>query len=155
VHKSAIHCFIKYSKISIKEVETDMSELTKEAFEEMLGFGDLRGQPDRKESAMCECPDPNCGSSLAYPFEWEEVKDEYDDKWWVLRRCPDCETFDEGIYTQDQVDAYDDSLDRGTERLISGVKWLTRNLMSQEVEHFAAALQQDAVLPEDIGRIYP
>jgi hypothetical protein len=47
------------------------------------------------------------------------------------------------------VDAFDEALDRGTEALASDYEQLVRANMGEEIERFVAALDADAVLPED------
>jgi hypothetical protein len=90
------------------------------------------------------CPD--CDRGLVYPVEWEEVSPTH---WEVLLRCPNCEWTDLGIYAQENVDRFDDELDRGTEALTRDLKRLTEANMEEEIERFVDALRADAILPED------
>ena len=55
----------------------------------------------------------DCDSELVYPVEWDEARR---DAWRVTLRCPECETFRDGVFAQDTVDAFDEELDAGTER---------------------------------------
>ena len=64
-------------------------------------------------------------------------------------RCPDCETVREGVFAQDTVDAFDERLDVGTDVLTADLRRLTRANMAEEIDRFVAALQADAILPED------
>ncbi len=87
-----------------------------------------------------------CASHLAYPTAWEEADD---DHWSVTIRCPECETFREGVFSQSAVEAFDEELDAGTDALMADYRRLMRANMAEEVERFAAALDVGAVLPED------
>lgn len=89
---------------------------------------------------------PNCESELVYPVEWEEAGP---NGWKVTRRCPDCEWFDTDVFSHDQVDDFDDALDRGTESLVRGLRLLMRANMAEEIEVFVKALAADAIVPDD------
>ena len=90
------------------------------------------------------CPD--CDAHLVYPVEWEEHDAIH---WEVSLRCPNCEWHGVDLYAQDVVDRFDEELDRGTEALVRDLKRLTRANMEDEIERFRAALEADAILPED------
>ena len=64
-------------------------------------------------------------------------------------RCPECETFREGVFSQHAVEAFDEELDAGTDALTADYRRLMRANMAEEVDRFAGALQAEAVLPED------
>jgi hypothetical protein len=87
-----------------------------------------------------------CASDLVYPSEWEEAGPE---NWRVSLRCPNCEWTATGIFSQDCVDTFDERLDEGTEQLVSDLKQLMHANMSEEIERFVAALEAEALLPED------
>jgi hypothetical protein len=87
-----------------------------------------------------------CSSDLVYPVEWEECASE---NWRVLLRCPNCEVRRDGIFSQRTVDAFDAALDDGTEVLARAHISVTRSNMAEELERFVAALDADAILPED------
>ena len=97
---------------------------------------------DEQELHLCV----HCDSSLVYPVEWDEVTGE---AWRVTLRCPECETFREGVFSQDSVDAFDEELDAGCEMLTSDLRRLARANMAEDTDRFAAALQAGAILPED------
>jgi hypothetical protein len=90
------------------------------------------------------CPD--CTSELVYPTHWEEAGPE---NWRVSLRCPNCEWEATGIFTQDVVDHFDERLDEGTEHVVADLKQLMHANMSEEIERFVAALEAEALLPED------
>jgi hypothetical protein len=87
-----------------------------------------------------------CDSGLVYPVQWEEAGPE---NWSVLLHCPNCDVFREGIFTQDNVELFDEELDRGADALARDYKRLMRANMADEIERFVGALEADAILPED------
>jgi hypothetical protein len=87
-----------------------------------------------------------CDSELVYPVQWEEAGPE---NWSVLLHCPNCDVFREGVFTQDNVELFDEELDRGADALARDYKRLMRANMADEIERFAGALEADAILPED------
>jgi hypothetical protein len=89
---------------------------------------------------------PECASELVYPIHWEEAGPE---NWRVSLRCPNCEWEATGIFTQDVVDHFDERLDEGTEQVVSDLRQLMHANMSDEIERFVAALEAEALLPED------
>lgn len=89
---------------------------------------------------------PNCSSDLVQPVEWEPVSD---DAWAVLLRCPECEVFQAGVFSQAEVDTYDEELDRGEALLRVAYMQLATENMATEIDAFAGALHAGAILPED------
>lgn len=89
---------------------------------------------------------PACDSNLVHPTEWDQAGNE---RWQVQLRCPDCEWTGGGIYTQDEVDAYDRELDEAAEAIFEDLRHLIRSNMEEEVDRFAAALAANQILPED------
>ena len=72
------------------------------------------------------------------------------DDWEVLLRCPNCEWSELGVYDQATVDRFDGKMpDNGTEVLVRDLRRLVQANMEDEAERFAAALNADAILPED------
>jgi hypothetical protein len=110
-------------------------------------YFDSRGEETALPSVHHElhvCQD--CSSELVYPTAWEEAGPEY---WRVTLRCPNCEWVTRGVFPQDLVDRFDTRLDEGTEEMMADLNRLLRANMSEEIESFVAALEVDAVLPED------
>jgi hypothetical protein len=87
-----------------------------------------------------------CSSDLVYPVEWDESGTE---NWSVLLHCPNCDVYREGIFTQDNVELFDEELDRGADALARDYKRLMRANMADEIERFVGALDAGAILPED------
>jgi hypothetical protein len=87
-----------------------------------------------------------CDSGLVYPVEWQEAGPE---NWAVLLECPNCHVCREGVFTQETVELFDEELDRGADALARDYKRLMRANMSDEIDRFGAALEANAILPED------
>jgi hypothetical protein len=101
-------------------------------------------QPQRTERELHLCDD--CGSDLVYPTTWEEADERH---WQVSLRCPNCEHFEQGIYSQDECDRFDDHLEAGTDALTRDFKRLMAANMAEEIDRFVAALDADAIQPMD------
>jgi hypothetical protein len=89
---------------------------------------------------------PECDRDLVYPVDWEEASVSH---WEVELRCPNCEWNEVGTYDQATVDRFDERLDAGTEALVKDLRRLVQANMEAEAERFAAALDANAILPED------
>jgi len=89
---------------------------------------------------------PECDRDLVYPVDWEEASVTH---WEVELRCPNCEWNEVGTFDQATVDRFDEHLDHGTEALVTDLRRLVQANMEAEAELFAAALNADAILPED------
>src|SRR3954453_20344784 len=89
---------------------------------------------------------PECDRDLVYPVDWEEASTTH---WAVELRCPNCEWSEVGTFDQATVDRFDEQLDQGTEPLVKDLRRLMQANMEAEAERFAAALDADAILPED------
>ena len=99
-------------------------------------------QHERRDLHMCTA----CDTDLVYPVEWEEAGPSH---WEVSLRCPNCEWAGTGIYEQDQVERFDDELDRGTEALVRDLRRLAQANMEGDVERFVKALEADLIVPDD------
>jgi hypothetical protein len=98
----------------------------------------------RSSEGMHVCP--SCSSKLVQPVEWFE---QGGGKWHVELRCPECEWWGRGSFTQNEVDRFDERLDAGAQELIEDLKAVTRSNMEAEIEAFSVALTADRILPED------
>ena len=104
-----------------------------------------RVEESRKSAeGMHACP--SCNSILVQPVNWHEQGDGH---WHVELRCPECEWWGRGAYSQPEVDSFDEELDRGGQELIEDLRALTRANMEDEADRFAMALASDSILPED------
>jgi hypothetical protein len=89
---------------------------------------------------------PECDRDLVYPVDWEEASQTH---WEVELRCPNCEWNEVGTFDQATVDRFDETLDMGTDQLVKDLRRMVQANMEAEAERFAAALNADAILPED------
>ncbi|MEA2347453.1 MAG: hypothetical protein QOG62_1240 [Thermoleophilaceae bacterium] len=87
-----------------------------------------------------------CHSDLVQPTDWHETTPK---NWMVTLTCPNCLTERMGEYSQEIVDELDETLDAGFTTLLAELQELMASNMADEIERFAAALQADAILPED------
>jgi hypothetical protein len=89
---------------------------------------------------------PECSSDLVQPVQWGETTGGF---WELTLRCPNCDWTTEGVFDQDQVDAFEERLDAGLAEMLADLRRLTQANMAEEIDRFAAALQCDLILPED------
>ena len=99
-------------------------------------------QRTARDLHFCE----HCDSDLVYPTTWEEADEKH---WSVSLRCPNCEHFEQGVFTQDECDRFDDHLEAGTDALTRDFKRLMAANMAEEIDRFVAALDADAIQPMD------
>ncbi len=81
-----------------------------------------------------------------YPVDWEPAGRR---GWSIRLRCPECEWRDEGVFSQEVADRFDDSLDAATQAVLEDLQHLTRSNMESQVARFVKALEHDWILPED------
>ena len=89
---------------------------------------------------------PECASDLVYPVAWDEADGS---RWEVSLRCPNCEWRVTGVFGEEAIQRFDETLDQGTEDLVSDLRELTRANMEDDIERFISALTANYVLPED------
>jgi hypothetical protein len=89
---------------------------------------------------------PGCTSDLVQPVQWGETAGGF---WELTLHCPNCDWIHEGVFDQDQVDAFEERLDAGLADMLADLRRLTQANMAEEIDRFAAALQSDLILPED------
>jgi len=112
---------------------------------EVVYFEPLSGAVEpRQVDDLHTCPE--CDRDLVYPVDWEEASMTH---WEVALRCPNCEWTEVGTYDQATVDRFDEQLDLGTEALVRDLRRLVQANMQDEADRFAAALEANAILPED------
>ncbi len=69
--------------------------------------------------------------------------------WSISLRCPECEWRDEGVFSQEIADRFDDALDASTQTVLEDYQSLVRANMENDVKLFLKALEADLILPED------
>lgn len=92
---------------------------------------------------------PVCGSCLVQPTRWEQA--ERRGHWRLWRRCPECEWRCDEIHGEREIDAYDEALDDGAEKLAAELDELERESMREIAETFAAALAADLISADDFA----
>ena len=80
------------------------------------------GFQSKKQSANGMHCCPNCDSILVQPVSWHEQGD----GWNVELRCPECEWWGQSSYSQDEVDRYEDEIDRGDQELMQDLRAVIR-----------------------------
>lgn len=98
----------------------------------------------RSSVGMHVCP--SCESELVQPTQWFE---QGEGRWHVDLRCPECEWWGRGSFSQADVDNFDEQLDRGGNLMVEDLRSLTRANMEEEADRFAEALATGCILPED------
>ncbi len=98
--------------------------------------------PPRLELHLC----PACASPLMQAVHWSEVQPR---SWALTLSCPNCDCITEGVFAQDQVDRFEEQLDRGLAEMLRDLRRLTQANMSEEIDRFVAGLYADLILPED------
>ena len=105
------------------------------------GRSPLRPLPPQ-DLTLCPC----CDRDLVYPVDWEPAGRH---GWSISLRCPECEWRDEGVFSQEVADRFDDALDASTQAVLDDYQALVRANMEKDVERFLKALEADLILPED------
>jgi hypothetical protein len=100
--------------------------------------------PDSGEEHLHVCE--QCAGVFVYPLGWAEAGQS---EWEVLRRCPECEWCDSGIFSQEAVERFDIELDEGAEVLLRDLQQLAHANMVDDIERFVAALHRDLIVPAD------
>lgn len=99
-------------------------------------------EPEVRRLELCNA----CGGERVHPIDWHEVEDM---RWEISLRCPDCEWAEVERFDQLEVERYDDILNDATDRLIEELDRITRENMTEAVERFRTALENDDILPFD------
>ena len=101
-------------------------------------------QLDRSQIGLHVCPD--CESHLVQPISWTEAGAT---QWQLELYCPNCEWEGGGVYSQHDIEEFEDMLESGVQDILEDLKRLTYANMTAEVDRFSAALRADLILPED------
>ncbi len=89
---------------------------------------------------------PSCQSDLVQPRAWSETEDE---RWELTLECPNCWWSAEDVFGQAQVHELEEHLDDGLAQMLGDLKRLAHANMAEHIDRFAAALNADAIVPED------
>ena len=109
---------------------------------EVVRFSDDTDAPPSPGLHLC----PSCSSDLVQPVAWSEADGE---RWELVLSCPNCWWEDEGVYTQEQVEALEEHLDDGLADMLDDLQRLAQANMADQVDRFITALHGDHILPED------
>ena len=101
-----------------------------------------RSAPDSPECC------PQCAGDLVQPVDWDVAPA---GGWRVHLRCPNCAREDDVVMDQDQVDRYDEVLDRGAQALATDLDRLERANREDAVRRFAALLEDGVLRPQDFA----
>jgi transcription elongation factor Elf1 len=117
-----------------------------------------RRSPSRKARIVFARRTPSPGSGLhqcrvchdefVVPVCWEEVDDE---RWHMLLRCAQCETYRDVIVNNDVAKVYERDLDRGRAEIAATLERRDRARMVAEVHVFIAALERDLIDAADFA----
>jgi hypothetical protein len=101
-------------------------------------------KPD-PERPLEVCPGPNCGSHLVQPLDWAAL----DAGTYLWLRCPECEHRDEGLFTDEQVERYEEILEEGQLTFYKNWTELEEDVMQDEALEFVQGLQDGSIGPDD------
>jgi hypothetical protein len=94
---------------------------------------------------VCE----RCKSDFVNPVSWHELG-EMD--WWVRLRCGECGFVREVEVTNQEVQRFEQELDRGVKQIAAEFARLDRKRMIADSHTLAAALERDLIDPGDFCR---
>jgi hypothetical protein len=89
-----------------------------------------------------------CHDDYVVPVWWEAVDDE---RWHMLLRCAQCETYRDVVVSDDVAKAYERDLQRGTGEIAAALNQIERERMVAELQIFAAALEHDLIDAADFA----
>jgi hypothetical protein len=92
---------------------------------------------------------PACSHELVHPLDWVAEGPKH---WRMNLRCPDCGQAREGLFTQEEIDAFADELDRGEDVLLRALEQITAENMKAAAERFIGALNADLIGANDFQR---
>lgn len=99
------------------------------------------------ETGLHICPE--CSSKLVQPVRWEQTtKLGY---WRLWRRCPNCNWRCESVHGEAEVDAYDETLEAGSEAVRKELKVHQLEVIADIVDPFAKALAADLITADDFS----
>jgi hypothetical protein len=108
---------------------------------DVIRFAD---QLDQDQGGLHVCPE--CQSHLVQPVSWTEAGAT---QWQLELYCPNCDWEGDGLYNQQEIEEFEDTLESGVQDILEDLKRLTYANMTAEVDRFSAALHAGLILPED------
>jgi hypothetical protein len=101
----------------------------------------------RRRATLSDCPE--CGADFVYPVEWSPNDGS---TWWMLLRCGACGTTREETVPDADAERYDRELDLAEYHIRLAAERLSKELLEEQAERFATALELDLIGAEDFGR---
>ena len=89
-----------------------------------------------------------CHADYVVPVWWEELDDE---RWHMLLRCAQCETYRDVVVGDDVAKVFEGDLERGMAEIAATLERSNRARMVDEVDLFIAALQRDLIDAADFA----
>jgi hypothetical protein len=89
-----------------------------------------------------------CHDDYVVPVWWHEVDDE---RWHMLLRCAQCDTYRDVVVGNDVAKAYDRDLERGRAEIADSLGRSEHATMVEELRVFVAALEHDLIDAADFG----
>lgn len=121
-------------------------DITVEEFVECFEL-EVESHPNQTaDNGLQFCYKDDCGSNLVHPVVWQELGH---DEWRACLRCPECETYSVGDFSQDALDELDLELSDNQYILLRRLRQLMHNRFDEEIDVFVEALEADHILPED------
>jgi hypothetical protein len=109
---------------------------------EVVRFVQENDAPPKAGLHLCA----ECFSDLVQPVAWSEAEGA---RWELVLRCPNCWWENEGVFSQEQVEALEEHLDDGLADMLDDLQRLAQANMADQVDRFITALHGDHILPED------
>ena len=102
---------------------------------------------NRRRATLSDCSE--CGADFVHPVEWSPNDG---DTWWMLLRCGACGTSREATVPDEQAELYDRELDMAEYRMRNAADRLSKELLEEQADTFATALELDLIGAEDFAR---
>jgi hypothetical protein len=84
-----------------------------------------------------------------HPVEWSPNDG---GTWWMLLRCGACGATREEIVPDEEAERYDRELDSAEHRMRLAAERLSKELLEEQADRFATALELDLIGAEDFAR---
>jgi hypothetical protein len=102
---------------------------------------------NRRRATLSDCSD--CGAGFVHPVEWSPNDG---GTWWMLLRCGACGTSREATVPDEEAERYDQELDMAEYRMRTAADRLSKELLADQADTFATALEMDLIGAEDFAR---
>jgi hypothetical protein len=102
---------------------------------------------NRRRATLSDCRE--CGADFVHPVEWSPNDG---GTWWMLLRCGACGSSREEIVPDEVAERYDRELDMAEHRMRLAAERLSRELLEEQADRFATALELDLIGAEDFAR---